>query len=464
MKKAIIITIAMLFLSNLTVWAADTTTYIRLYESSFDVDLSSKKYLSHLDGSTYSSNKNSENKRKDGFYYQNQELGVVGLSDTNYYDTDLGDLVFTVTSDSGEWFYRLAGSDYRRPFGIDVFGRARNPQNVEYDMGSMRLGYQSDVSENPAVTSLVVPADQIRQYINIWWDFCLVMDPEVDTIEDKTYFRGTDYFIQASNISYTADLTLTISMVTGLGTPEETVNKSVSFPVHLEGFYKPDEYDKTMVTASFSISRIAEVLQLDGAGGLLENMKASPATANDFTTIATYSLSSSSLQTSQNETRKVRMFLSSTNDAIKSTGGRFVLRHEDNDNVSAGTAPQLLFKAALTSESKGHAPSSEAKTVVFDGTDRFIPKEGNTSYVLPGNYLEIDATTTKQKTNIWYSSWLDSGSIGIVLTGEVIPPGETEPVTATDWTNQGAYTVGGDTATLTKGEYKSTIYIHVITF
>ena len=464
MKKTVILIISMLFLSILAAWAADTTTYIRLYESSFDVDLSSKKYLSHLDGSTYSSSTNSESKRKDGFYYQNQELGVVGLSDTNNYDTDLGDIVFTITSDSGEWFYRLAGSDYRRPFGIDAFGRARNPQYVEYDMGSMRLGYQSDVSENPAVTSLVVPADQIRQYINIWWDFCLVMDPEVDTIEDRTYFRGTDYFIQASNNSYTVDLTLTISMVTGLGTPEETVNKSVSFPVHLEGFYKPEEYDKTKVTASFNISRVADVLQLDGAGGLLESIKANPTSGSDFTEIATYSLSSSSLQTGQNETRKIRMFLSSTNDATKSTGGRFVLKHEDNDNVLASMAPQLLFKASLTSESKGHGPSSEAKTVVFDGTDRFIPKEGNTTYVLPGNYLEIDATTTKQKTNVWYSSWIDSGSIGIALTGEVIPPGGTEPVTATDWTNQGAYTVGGDTSTLTKGEYKSTIYIHVITF
>ena len=234
--------------------------------------------------------------------------------------------------------------------------------------------------------------------------------------------------------------------------------------MHLEGFYKPEEYDKTKVTASFNISRIADVLQLDGAGGLLESIKANPTSESDFTEIATYSLSSSSLQTGQNETRKIRMFLSSTNDATKSTGGRFVLKHEDNDNVSAGTAPQLLFKAALTSETNGHGPSSEAKTVVFDGTDRFTPKEGGTTYVLPGNYLEIDATTTKQKTNVWYSSWLDSGSIGIVLTGEVIPPGETEPVTATDWTNQGAYTVGGDTATLTKGEYKSTIYIHVITF
>ena len=180
MKKALILIISMLFLAILAVWAADTTTYIRLYESSFDVDLSSKKYLSHLDGSTYSSNKNSENKRKDGFYYISQELGVVGLSDTNNYDTDLGDLVFTITSDSGEWFYRLAGSDYRRPFGIDAFGRARNPQNVEFDMGSMRLGYQSDVPENPAVTSLVVPVSQIRQYINIWWDFCLDHQPRPD--------------------------------------------------------------------------------------------------------------------------------------------------------------------------------------------------------------------------------------------------------------------------------------------
>ncbi len=468
MKKAIILTITVLFLSSLAVWAADTTSYIRLYESSFDVDLSSRKFLSHVDGSTYNSSTNSENKRKDGFYYQNQELGVVGLSDTQNYDTDLGDIVFTITPDSGEWFYRLAGSDYRRPYGIDIFGRARiKNNNVEVDKGCLRLGYQSDVPESPAVTSLVVPASDVRQYSFVWWDFCLVMDPEVDVIEDRTHFRETDYFIQSSNNSYTTDLTITISMVTGYGTPEETVNKSISFPIHLEGFYKPDEFDKTQVTAAFSISRIADVLQLDGAGGLLAKIKAEPASASDFTTIASYSLSSSAISIGGNKTdsRKIRMFLSSSNDATKATGGQFILKHESNDYMTGSSAPGLLFKASLTSESMGHAPNSDQRTVVFDGTDKFTPKENNNSvYVLPSNYLEIDATVTQQKVNLWYASWIDTGSIGIALTGQVIPPDGSVPVTATGWTDQGAYVVNEDASTLTKGEYKSTIYIHVITF
>lgn len=468
MKKAIIITIAMLFLSSLAVWAADTTSYIRLYESSFDVDLASRFFLSHRDDSTYNSGTNSENKRQDGFYYQNQELGVVGLSDTQNYDTDLGDIVFTITPDSGEWFYKLAGSDYRRPYGIDIFGRAKiKNSNVEVDKGCLRLGYQSDVPESPAVTSLVVPASDVRQYSFVWWDFCLVLDPEVDVIEDRTHFRETDYFIQSSNNSYTTDLTITISMVTGYGTPEETVNKSVSFPIHLEGFYKPDEFDKTQVTAAFSISRIADVLQLDGAGGLLEKINANPTAANDFTTIASYSLSSSAISIGGNKTdsRKIRMFLSSSNDAIKSNGGHFILKHESNDYMTGNSAPGLLFKASLTSESMGHAPNSDQRTVVFDGTDKFTPKENNDSvYVLPSNYLEIDATVTQQKVNLWYASWIDTGSIGITLTGQVIPPDGTEAVTAENWNNQGGYEVNGDASTLTKGEYKSTIYIHVITF
>jgi hypothetical protein len=235
------------------------------------------------------------------------------------------------------------------------------------------------------------------------------------------------------------------------------VTKSVSFPIHLEGFYKPSEFEKTTVTASFTITRVAEILRLDGATGLLSMVNASPSSGSDFTTIADYTLNTSAVTGSQNDTRKIRMFLSSSNDA-KVSGGRFVLKHEKD-----ASAPQLLFNAAMISENKGHAPeSNNTKIVVFDGTDTFTPKTENADYTLPTNHLVIDATTTKQKTNTWYASWVDNGSIGIALTGEILQNGV--PVTATGWTSQGVYTLGGNTRALTKGEYKSTIYIHVVTF
>ena len=457
MKKALILILTMLFLSTLVLWAADLTSYIRLYDSSFSVDLASNKFLSHLENSTYSSSTNTANQRKTGFYYQSQELGVVGLSDTNQYDTELGDIVFSISPDTAEWFYKLAGSDYRRPYGIDVFARGRLvSNNAEVDLGCLRLGYQSDVSLMPEVTTLTVSAADVRNYKSLWWDFCLVMDPEVDTVDDSTRFRDNDYFITASDRSYTADLTITINTVTGYQTAEENITKSIAFPIHLEGFYKPAEFEKTSVTASFTITRVAEILKLDGANGLLAGINASPSLESDFTTIADFTLNTSALQTSKTEARKIRMFLSSSNDA-KVSGGYFALRHEKD-----ASAPQLLFEAAMISESKGHAPGSANKTVVFDGTDTFTPKTENTSYALPANYLEIDATTTQQKQNIWYSSWIDNGSIGIALTGQILQNGV--PATATGWTNQGAYTINGNTSTLTKGEYKSTIYIHVITF
>ena len=454
MKKALTLILTMLLLSTL-LWAADLTSYIRLYDASFSVDLASNKFLSHLEGSTYNSNTNPSGLRKTGFYYQSQELGVVGLSDTKLYDTNLGDIVFTITPDS-DWFYKLAGSDYRRPYGIDVFARGRIG-NTEYDLGSLRLGYQSDVSLTPERTSIVISAADVIRYDGIWWDFVLVMDPEVDTVEDCTRFRDNEYFITASDRSYTTAVAITINSITGYQTAGETVTKSVSFPIHLEGFYKPSEFEKTTVTASFTITRVAEILRLDGATGLLSMVNASPSSGSDFTTIADYTLNTSAVTGSQNDARKIRMFLSSSNDA-KVSGGRFVLKHEKD-----ASAPQLLFNAAMISENKGHAPeSNNTKIVVFDGTDTFTPKTENADYTLPTNHLVIDATTTKQKTNTWYASWVDNGSIGIALTGEILQNGV--PVTATGWTSQGVYTLGGNTRALTKGEYKSTIYIHVVTF
>lgn len=456
MKKTLILILASLLLSSL-LWAADLTSYIRLYDASFSVDLASNKFLSHIENSTYSSSTNSANQRKTGFYYQNQELGVVGLSDTDKYDTELGDIVFTISPETNDWFYKLAGSDYRRPYGIDIFARGRQvSNNAEVDLGSMRLGFQSDVSESPTATVLVISASDVRNYKGIWWDFVLVMDPEVDTVEDRTRFRGNDYFITASDRSYTTDVTITINTVTGYQTAEETVTKSIIFPIHLEGFYKPAEFEKTSVTASFTITRVAEILRLDGADGLLSTINANPSSSSDFTTIADYTLNTSALTGSKNDARKIRMFLSSSNDA-KVSGGPFILRHEKDAN-----APVLLFKAAMTSESKGHAPGSNNMTVVFDGTDTFTPKTDTTDYSLPANHLEIDATTTMQKTNTWYASWIDNGSIGITLTGQILQNGV--PVAATGWTNQGVYTLNGNTRALTKGEYKSTIYIHVVTF
>ena len=453
MKKALILILTMLFLSTL-LWAAasDLTSYIRLYDASFSVDLASNAFLSHLEGSTYKDQK-ADNLRKTGYYYQSQELGVVGLSDTNKYDTELGDIVFTITPDN-DWFYKLAGSDYRRPFGIDVFARGRLDTDV--DLGSLRLGYQADVFYEPnSAPSIVISADKVRNYSSIWWDFVLVMDPEVDTVDDSTRFRGNDYFITASDRSYTADLTISINTVNG-----ETVTKSIDFPIHLEGYYKASEVEKTTITASFAITRADEILQLDGAGQLLSKIKANPSVSADFTTVASYALSTSAVEwktnNKPNETRKIRMFLSSSNDA-KVSAGPFILKHEKDAN-----APILLFKAAMTSNTNGHAPESDNKTVVFDGTDTFTPKTQNADYTLPANYLEIDATTTKQKTSVWYASWVDTGTIGIALTGQILQ--NDVPVSATEWTNQGVYTLGGNTQALTKGEYKSTIFIHVVTF
>lgn len=458
MKKALILILTLLLLSSLVLFAADPapynlTSYIRLYDPSFSVDLASNKFLSHLEGSTYSS-QDPTGKRKTGLYYQSQELGVVGLSDTNKYDTELGDIVFTITPDN-DWFYKLAGSDYRRPFGIDVFARGRKG-NSDVDLGSLRLGYQADVFYEPnSAPSIVISADKVRNYSSIWWDFVLVMDPEVDTVDDSTRFRGNDYFITASDRSYTTDVTISIRTVNG-----ENETKSISFPIHLEGYYKASEVEKTTITASFAITRAEEILQLDGAGQLLSKIKANPSVSADFTTVASYALSTSAVEwktsNKPNETRKIRMFLSSSNDA-KVSAGPFILKHEKD-----ATAPVLLFKAAMTSDTNGHASESANKTVVFDGTDTFTPKTQNEDYTLPANYLEIDATTTKQKTGVWYASWVDTGTIGIALTGQILQNGV--PVTATGWTNQGVYTLGGNTQALTKGEYKSTIYIHVVTF
>ena len=456
MRKAIIILLLSIVLSS--AFAAPLTPYIRQYQNSFNVDLASRKYLSHLAVSSFENNQNADPTgiKDSGKYFKLQELGVFGIngvknSNANGIDSDV---TLTVEMTSGSWFYQLAGSEFKRPFGLDIFARGRL-NNTDVDVpfttgqSSLQLGNQvkGHWGESGTVTATMA-FDDIKNMLNIWWDFCLVMDPEVDPIDDCVRYMGETYELSPSENSYTVDFTITISYHYK-GGPAEGVTHS--FPIHLEGFYKPSFVDnKIKVNASLVINKMtqADELRLDDVAGSLTTTYNKAYTqagdATPFITVATYSLSSSSIDSSQNgESRVISLFLSSSSSAM-SGGEKFSLRHI-KDPYGAHVKP-LVYEACLTSDSKGHIPGGSSKTVVFDGTSIFDFSQGEEEQTktLKTNRLDIDATVVQQKN--WTASWFDTGTIGIRLTGERLP------------TNNIPETV------LPEGEYTSTIYIHIITF
>ncbi len=450
MRKTITIVLSLLLMAAL--YAAIPFPYIRQYQSCFTVDLASNKFLSHNADSAFELNMNADSsgKRQNGSYYYMQELGVFGINGIHGTNGIEGNITLTVELTSGDWFYRLAGSEYKRPYGIDIFARGRrNNADELIAKYTMQLGNQAKGTWGlNEIDPIEILASDVAPYDNIWWDMCLVLDPDVDSIDDCVRYQQNVYDLMPSENSYTADLTITLSyQYKKNGGGLESVE--MVFPIHLEGYYKPTFIkDSTSVIASLNISKSvhADNLRLDDSGGDLGLVSKAN---GEFTTVANYSLSTSSVSSvgGANDARKISIFLSSSNSGF--SGGNIFSLHHVKDPNGESVSP-LVYEVAMESTSgKGHNseasdsdPESVKKTVIFDGTDVFNFSGGT----LHTKRMIIDATAEKQKTSSYYSFWNDEGTIGIRLTGNHL---NGNPININS---------------LPSGEYTSTIYVHVITF
>ena len=351
MKRTAIILI--ILLSSAITWATSQPN-IRQYNESYTVDLASDAFLSHTTGSKYvdlsSSGGNASGLRNNGFYYRQQELGVIGITGIRHEDNSLaedisltypdpkgngtkimnigkfsanGTITITVDLLSGEWFYALDDNVYKRPFGLDLFAGGRAvpkgktaAEGTDVDISGycLHLGNQSySHGEAEGVFSKTLPADVVRCYDFIWWDICLVMDPVVDTSTDTVIFAGVEYPLLPSNITYKVDLQITLECSDG---------GSQTYPFHLEGFYKTDAISSgttTNIQPILSVSSTPNSLRIDGGSGLI-------ATRNKPTQIASYDFTTTSKMKADTSS-KAYLFLSSSSQGYNNDGGVFALHH-----------------------------------------------------------------------------------------------------------------------------------------
>lgn len=437
-------------------WAADPAAYIREYETSFTVDLASDQFLSHYSDSTYSSATNVD--RNSHKYYQLQELLVVGVSDVRSGSAGAYTPNCSVTIDveliSEGWFYFLPGSDYKRPFGLDFFARAKRlAGGVDEDISEYTLfmgnqNHTHSLDEFGKMTA-TIDIDDIVEFDSVWWDMCLVMDPVADVSEDYVEFNGEEYPLLPTDQTYSVDLQITITCRDAGG----NIIEQRMFPIHLEGFYKPNAIinNNTSLDAAIVLNKLpgADEVRIDGQ---LYNGN------YNSVTIATYDLTTSSIVKGQGnkmpvENGKVYMFVSSSREGYGS-GGVFALRHV-NDPLGEHVSP-IVFEVTMTSDSplmnnaqteylarSKSDPSS--RSVTFTGVDSFAVSGA----VVPTNCMQVSAEVTKQKS--WYARWVDSGTIDIRLTGQVLNSNGT--ISDTPLSVQA----------LNNGEYTSIIYFHIIT-
>lgn len=467
MGKKIIAIIFAVFLI-LPLWAK-SAPFLRQYNSSFTVDLASTSFLSHSTGSTWKDGNPPENARNNGLYYKNQELGVVGMINTRYKDssaenviynginygkwTASGDVTISIELLSGEWFYRLGGTEYKRPFGLDVFARGRlentgggNAADDDIAGYSLHLGNQAYSSgEVEGVFTKTVPSDIVRRYSYMWWDVCLVLDPVADTLQDLVTFGGTTYDLLPSDITYTVDLSITVSCTDG---------SSATFPIHLEGYYKSSNYvspNSSTIQPTLTVNAVATDFRLDGENGLIADGK------NDILNkIATYNFTTSAYSgkdkaaSSNSDSNKVFLFLSSSSSGLNSEG-EFALHHaRDPYGI---VVPQPVFEVVMESTNTEtgtagytrelpHAKGGTSRSVTFTGESKVTATE------IPSVAMEIWGEITEQRKGGYFTSWKDSGDIYVRLTGQMIDTdGEKKPL---------------DPLALPQGQYTEDIYIHVV--
>ncbi len=400
------------------------------------VNLESTIYCSHdISDEDYSYKEGVGNGNDSSGYYTNQMLGVLGM----FSDSKLnGDIVITAELTSGEWYYKLAGTQYKRPFAIELAGRGDNqPLKNDTTPYNYYLG-QTDQGTTNSIT-ITVPKSVASKYNAIWWDAVLVFLGDVNTDDDTVRDEDDSSVIlsrlSASDSYYYATVRLSISCMDG-----DTVIESGTFDVNLCGYYKSPSTEsgagETAIISSMNVEKLSSANAIDIAS-LFDSQ--------EKTVVANYSYSTNSLEDS-NRTGTVSLFLSSTSLGNNNLAEEFTLRHLNAYGQTSSFDSihnAIHFRAYITSTDTGYSSSnSSSKEVEFDGTGYFASGSALTCDYL--KFIEQKSKNVQQTTNL--TQWHDSGTISVSIPAD-------QQINGTK--------VNIDQ--LIAGQYQSNIYVHILT-
>lgn len=422
MRKAIAL-LALTLAIMTSAFAAEAQPFIKMLSHCTTVDLAATYFTKHNATANYNgAEPQSAGATQPSYYYENQILAVIGIDNVKDKNTPVE---ISANLVSGEWAYIL-DDRYKRPFGIDLFARGSYTvagEDRDVPGYSLHFGIQPNLGTGASTTS--IPTSIAKDYDAIWWDVCLVMEPEVDTQTNKVQASdGQTYNLTPTDSYYTAILQVTIKC----GEISET------FDIYLQGYYKSDNISTDPDTTSIimTVSKLSTANTLDIAE-MISSGTSQPVATYGFTSTVKYDGDTSGT---------VSLFLSSASNGMAAAPGEFTLRHiGTNGSVSYRDTVHnsVPFNAIITSTKGTKANAGSTNSVTYDGTDYF----GNPN--TPNNYLVVPAQTTYDQDNRTLTRWADNGEILVTI-----------PSTRSDGS---AINVDG----LVAGQYTSDIYVHVVT-
>lgn len=405
MKKKAIATVCFILLFSLCCFAVAPTAYIDYNAASINADLGSKRFGSHTSSATYNSGTAPESTNTSN-YYESQIIGKVGLTFNGNDSNSYGDVTITVESDTSDWFYYLYDGDTvsKRPFGVDLFVRGEKTGNIS-DLGNytLRIGNQGNAEStySKTISSGSLRTQNSRRYTKVWWDICLVLDPKVDGT--SVTYGGETYNLSPSNAYYCARMNVTISCGSMV---------SETYDIVLSSYFNPSGISGDLV-ANMVVTPLPSANTLN-IRSIFESSRTEDVASYLFLTNSKVGSSSGT----------VSVFLSSSNNGVVA-GSRFALVKENSNTRTNQNS--IEFNALIRSNS--------GTTKTFTGTDTTSTTSNH--YVIQADHQG------------GYSRWFDDGVISIEIpTNQSLSPA---------FANQ-SYVSG-----LTKGEYTSNIYVHIIT-
>ena len=470
MIRKTITVIALLFVSA-ACFAVLPSPYLKLNDRCTVIDLAANTFRGHSADATYHNSIKNSTEYGSQYYYHNQNLLSIGMTDTRIGSTAQGRIRLTVTliDDSDGWFYTLLDDKrFKRPFGLDLFARGRtNTEDVaipnDGDYYSFHLGYVAP-SEDAGYANLFsgnsveIPMNVVADYSSIWWDVCIVLDPVTDTVNDAVHniYGGegnqedpenpTEYYMVASNQYYVASLQFKIECID----ENDAVIAEDTYIVQIYGYYKPADANNMNDNSSvFYLVKNANSEQLDinriyNDGGWLE------LASYNFTTNARHISNLGGKTLDNYDAGRVYMFLSSSNNAFGASSEQFTLKR-----VSGSGSYSSQYFSSINYVVKMESAESNAVRV-FDGTLSFSSLSGFD----PADCLAIEAEKFRDRASN-YARWYDAGTLEIH-----IPTSGSDPIVSqyglSGQTNSFQYLPESTDINLNAGTYTSNIYVHIV--
>lgn len=471
MSRKTITVIALLFVAA-ACFAVLPSPYLKLNDRCTVIDLAANTFRGHSVDATYHDSIKNSTEYGTQYYYHDQNLLTIGMTDTRIGANPQGNIRLTVSliNDSDGWFYTLLDDKrFKRPFGLDIFARGRtNTADVSIpndgDYYSFHLGYVAP-SEDAGYANLFsgssveIPMSVVANYKSIWWDVCIVLDPVTDTVNDAVHniYGGegnpedpenpTEYYMLASNQYYVASIQFEIECID----ENDAIIAEDTYIIQIYGYYKPaNANDMNDNTAVFYLVKNANSEQLDinrmyNDGGWLE------IASYNFTTDAKQISNLGGKTWDSYDPGRVYMFLSSSNNAFGASGEQFTLKRV----TGSGSYSSQYFSSinyVVKMESK---ESNNVK--VFDGTLSYNSLEGFN----PNDCLSIEPEKFGDRSSN-YARWYDAGTLEIH-----IPKSGSDPIVSqyglSGQTNSFQYLHDESTdINLNAGTYTSNIYVHIV--